>query len=183
MGSMDPWRATRRWLFLIHRWVGIASGLLFAMWFASGLVMICVSYPSPSPAQRLAGAPAIDWAAVHMPPPGGRLRSAVLELRDGLPVWRITNADGGQSTLPARRGATLAPIDAAILRQDNAAWLQIDPQTGAVLERLDSRRLYRWLFDLLHKWGANARTARLTQRKPMRRVEVSMISRCIKAID
>ncbi len=31
---------------LIHRWIGIAACLLFAMWFASGLVMLYVPYPA-----------------------------------------------------------------------------------------------------------------------------------------
>jgi hypothetical protein len=59
----------KRWLYLTHRWVGIVTCLLFAMWFASGLVMIYVPYPSLSPAQKLAGAQAIDWRAVDVPPP------------------------------------------------------------------------------------------------------------------
>jgi uncharacterized iron-regulated membrane protein len=110
-------RVARRWLYLIHRWVGIASCLLFAMWFASGLVMIYVPYPSLSPAQRLAGVQAIDWAAVDVPPPGGALRGLVLEMRDGVPVWRVTAADGTQSTLAAHRGAVLPPVDAALARR------------------------------------------------------------------
>ena len=42
----------RRWLYIVHRWVGIASALLFAMWFASGLVMLYVPYPSLSERER-----------------------------------------------------------------------------------------------------------------------------------
>src|ERR1700730_5053712 len=32
-------------LILLHRWLGIAFCLLFAMWFASGIVMHFVPYP------------------------------------------------------------------------------------------------------------------------------------------
>ncbi|WP_260928366.1 hypothetical protein [Novosphingobium sp. 9] len=39
-------KAVRRWVMLIHRWIGIAACLLFAMWFASGLVMLYVPYPA-----------------------------------------------------------------------------------------------------------------------------------------
>ncbi len=52
------------------------------------------------------------------------------------------------------------------LRFDDPArtWLQIDPATGEVLDSLDSRRrLYRWLFDLLHKWDLNL----LTRHRPV----------------
>lgn len=32
-------------------------------------------------------------------------------------------------------------------------WLYLEPRTGEVLQRLDTRgRVYRWLFDLLHRW-------------------------------
>ena len=35
----------KRWLFLVHRWLGIGICLLFAMWFVSGMVMMYVGYP------------------------------------------------------------------------------------------------------------------------------------------
>ncbi len=38
-------------------------------------------------------------------------------------------------------------------------WVHIDPASGAILGDLDARRrLYRWLFDLLHKWDLNLLT-------------------------
>jgi len=45
----------KRWLYLIHRWVGIGASLLLAMWFLSGFVMLYVPYPSLTRAERLAG--------------------------------------------------------------------------------------------------------------------------------
>jgi hypothetical protein len=46
-----------------------------------------------------------------------------------LPVWRVVFADA------------------------NATWVHVDPRTGAVLGRSDSRRrLSRWLFAMLHSW-------------------------------
>ncbi|MEG8054934.1 TonB-dependent receptor [Sphingomonas aerolata] len=73
-------KTARRWLYLIHRWIGIASCLFFAMWFLSGLVMLYVPYPSLSPAEKLVGSEAIDWAAVNVPPPldGGRLHAGAV---------------------------------------------------------------------------------------------------------
>ena len=44
-----------RMLVLIHRWLGIAACLLFAMWFATGIVMHFVPYPGLSEAERVAG--------------------------------------------------------------------------------------------------------------------------------
>lgn len=40
---------------LLHRWLGIAFCLLFAMWFASGIVMHFVPFPSLTDAERFAG--------------------------------------------------------------------------------------------------------------------------------
>ncbi|SEN46910.1 PepSY-associated TM region [Sphingomonas gellani] len=115
-----PGKLFRRWLYLIHRWIGIASCLLFAMWFLSGLVMLYVPYPSLSAAERLAGGEAMDWAAVDVPPPldRGRLpQDLLLEMRDGLPVWRVAGWDGTHATVTASRGAVLRPVDAAYARR------------------------------------------------------------------
>lgn len=42
-------------LILLHRWLGIAFCLLFAMWFATGIVMHFVPFPSLTEAERFAG--------------------------------------------------------------------------------------------------------------------------------
>jgi uncharacterized iron-regulated membrane protein len=108
-------KTARRWLYLVHRWIGIANCLFFAMWFLSGLVMLYVPYPSLSPAEKRAGSEAIDWAAVNVPPPlyGGQLpHELLLEMRDGTPVWRVTGWDGTPTTFAASRGTLLRPVDA-----------------------------------------------------------------------
>ncbi len=109
-------RVGRRWLYLVHRWVGIASCLFFAMWFVSGLVMLYVPYPSLTLAETLAQVEPIDWRAVNVPPPidGGHLpQELLLEMRDGVPVWRIGRWEGDRRTVAADAGALLAPVDAA----------------------------------------------------------------------
>ena len=40
-------------LFSIHRWLGIGMALLFALWFASGIIMMYVEYPQLTEAERL----------------------------------------------------------------------------------------------------------------------------------
>ena len=37
-----------KWLYLTHRWIGIVTCLLCAVWFISGLVMVYVPYPGLS---------------------------------------------------------------------------------------------------------------------------------------
>ena len=58
----------KRWLYIGHRWLGIGSCILFAMWFLSGLVMINVPFPALTARERLAGLPTIDWALVRTVP-------------------------------------------------------------------------------------------------------------------
>ena len=54
----------KRWLYLVHRWLGVLLCAFFAMWFVSGVVMMYVGYPKLTQAERLA----------HLPP----LRSTML---------------------------------------------------------------------------------------------------------
>ncbi|MET3439155.1 hypothetical protein [Sphingomonas sp. 1185] len=111
-------RAAVRFAFLVHRWAGIAACLFFAMWFASGLVMIYVPYPALTPAQMAVGAEPIDWGGVERPPPdGATARRITLEMRDGVPVWRIEGAEGETQIRSARTGARVAPVDAAYARR------------------------------------------------------------------
>jgi hypothetical protein len=51
---------------LLHRWLGIAFCLLFAMWFATGIVMHFVPFPSLTEAERFAGLVAVDRAQPTM---------------------------------------------------------------------------------------------------------------------
>ena len=44
-----------RAIVLLHRWLGIAFCLLFAMWFATGIVMHFVPFPSLTESERFAG--------------------------------------------------------------------------------------------------------------------------------
>ncbi len=118
----DPRRGTRwnhvfkRWLFLTHRWIGIVSCLLFAMWFASGLVMIYVPYPSLSLAERVAGQAPIDWGRVDVPPPialKSMPRALDLEMRDSHPVWRVQDWTGERRSMAAEQGVADRQVDAA----------------------------------------------------------------------
>jgi hypothetical protein len=52
-------------LILLHRWFGVAFCLLFAMWFASGIVMHFVRFPALSESERIGALPPIDLTAVR----------------------------------------------------------------------------------------------------------------------
>lgn len=113
------WKVTRRWLYIVHRWVGIGSAVLFAMWFASGLIMMYVPYPALNDRERLTGLDPIEWSQVRVSPDQalkiagltdwpGRFK---LEMMAGEPVYRITAIR--RFTISARDGRRLEGVDAS----------------------------------------------------------------------
>jgi hypothetical protein len=92
----------------------------------------------------------IETAAATLVPQG-RLASATLLTEPDAYYYDI----GAKPQLPA-----------LCLRFDDPAktWLYIDAMTGEILQRVDSRRrIYRWLYDMFHKWDVNA----LTPHRPL----------------
>ena len=53
----------KRWLFLVHRWLGVVLCAFMAMWFFSGVVMMYVGYPKLTDGERLAALPPLQGAA------------------------------------------------------------------------------------------------------------------------
>ena len=107
----------KRWLFLVHRWLGIGICLLFAMWFVSGMVMMYVGYPKLTEEERLQRlpplqadarllAPARALAAAGVTGPLDELRLAASS--GGRPVYVATPA--GHEGAPNGSGAVV--IDA-----------------------------------------------------------------------
>lgn len=122
--AQAPGHRIKRWLYLVHRWIGIASCLLFATWLLSGLVMIYVPFPSLTARETARGQDAIDWLRVNVQPLAaleqagtGLPRSMALEMRDASPVWRIEPWTGSAVTVPATAGEKLAPVDASLARR------------------------------------------------------------------
>jgi hypothetical protein len=58
-----------RALILGHRYIGIATCLLFAMWFGSGVVMMCVGFPRLTAVGRFKGLAPLDLRTAHVLPP------------------------------------------------------------------------------------------------------------------
>ena len=58
----------KRWLYLVHRWLGVLLCAFFAMWFFSGVVMMYVGYPKLTAAERLAHLPPLHTATVGLEP-------------------------------------------------------------------------------------------------------------------
>jgi hypothetical protein len=97
-------------LILLHRWFGVAFCLLFAMWFASGIVMHFVQFPALSESERVAGLLPIDlMRVVHSPAEavaasktGDVMRIRLVERSDG-PVYLVS----GSSAVKALRADDL----------------------------------------------------------------------------
>jgi len=88
-------------LILVHRWLGIPCCLLFAMWFASGMVMHFVPFPALTEAERIAGLAPVDPARVLRGPGQAVTASGIadaarvrlLQRSDG-PVYVVSGASG-----------------------------------------------------------------------------------------
>jgi hypothetical protein len=101
-------------LTLLHRWLAVPLAPLFAMWFASGIVMHVVPYPSLSEAERIAGLAPIDLArlthgrrdAVAASGIGGVTRVALLQRADG-PIYVVS----GGGHVAALHADDLTPAD------------------------------------------------------------------------
>lgn len=102
-----------RTLVYTHRWLGIALGVLFVVWFASGVVMIYARMPELAPAERLARLAPIDFAAVRVAPGAVAAEANRLTLTTlaGRPVYRAGEG-GTQKTIYADTGEALSPLSA-----------------------------------------------------------------------
>ncbi len=108
------------------------------------------------------GQPVVTIEANNLKPPvltQNRIASAAAMLVPGaraVAVDRLTRPDAYWYDVGA-----LPKLPVLRVRFNDAAqtWVHIDPATGLVVGETDSRRrLYRWFFDLLHKWDFNSLT-------------------------
>ena len=131
---------------LLHRWLGIAFCLLFAMWFATGIVMHFVPFPSLTEAERFAGLAPLDRMEARI-----AIADAVAAsgLADATRVRLIRRSDGlayvmtGPSRLRAVRAsdgsdASVVSSDVALaIAQDHARRRGLDAAGATVLAQAD----------------------------------------------
>ncbi|HEY2678297.1 MAG TPA: PepSY domain-containing protein [Steroidobacteraceae bacterium] len=93
-----------RLVLLLHRYLGIAVGVLMLMWCLSGIVMMYESYPSLDEGARLKHLEPIDWSGCcKLPPP------AVLDTQSVSQIQVEMLA--GHPVLTFGRGSTFRSID------------------------------------------------------------------------
>ena len=57
-----------KWLSRLHRWFGLALGLLFVIWFSSGIVMMYAQMPALTEAERLDALPELELEKIALTP-------------------------------------------------------------------------------------------------------------------
>lgn len=110
--------SSKSFLFWVHRWLGVAMCLLFALWFASGVIMMYVEYPELTERQRLAQLPALDLQAVSLSPleasaavqGAAPFTSVKLTTVLGRPAFEYRSIDGQNALVFADSGARVTNI-------------------------------------------------------------------------
>jgi uncharacterized iron-regulated membrane protein len=116
-----------RALVLVHRWLGIASCLLLAMWFSTGIVMHFVPFPSLTEEERIAGLAPVD---PHRIGHGPAEAVAAADIPDATRVRLLQRPDGpvylvsGVAVLKALRAGDLT--DATVLTEQIASAIAFD---------------------------------------------------------
>lgn len=132
----------KRFLIIVHRWLGVVLCLLFLIWFPSGIGMMYWTFPGVTAADRLERSPALDpsavrlspaeaWATLDLPYEPGRIR---LTTFDGRPVYRFSE---GRSDLIvyADTGEEQTEVSDLMVRRIAAAWTG-QPAAEARAERV-----------------------------------------------
>src|SRR5512146_1387657 len=121
--------APPRSLTLLHRWLGIGVGFLFALWFASGAVLSFVPFPILPAGARIAHGELIDLARVSVAPaaalaaaPGLTVKRLRLISVDGHPRYVLSVAGAPDVSVSAESGKLLGPLSADTARAVAAAF-------------------------------------------------------------
>ena len=136
-------KSLRRWLYLVHRWLGIAACLFIALWFISGAVMIYVPYPSLKPEERRAALPPIAWDRVTVQPDAAlaavnaREFPTVLRLQmeQARPIWRMEGPGPRRDAVWADKGKPVAPASKAEAMRWAAAFGGAPAISATLIER------------------------------------------------
>ena len=157
-------KATKRWLYWGHRWLGVVTCVLCVMWFLSGLVMLYVPFPSWTDQERLANLPVIAVERVIATPDEALAAAGVtsypmtfrLEMLAEEPVYRIVSS-GGHSAISAVTGKAIGDVDAeramrhiaAVFPETQPRLLEtLDYDQWTVTRRFDPHRpLYKFALD------------------------------------
>lgn len=111
----------KRSLYLVHRWFGVGMCALFAMWFATGIIMMYVEYPELTEEERLAMLPPLDFDRVELSVDDAVAASGVeaeiatvaLSAVGARPAYRLRTDTGAFAVLYADDGSRFAGFEPA----------------------------------------------------------------------
>jgi hypothetical protein len=130
-----------RFLVWLHRYLGVAIGLVMTLWCLSGFVMLHHGYPALAPGQRLAGLETLDLTRAdpaRLDLAGQRLDGFSIEMLAGRPVLRVRGGGAQTIDLTDRRPLTqaLPPTALAVARDfANGVGLKGSPQSIALIDK------------------------------------------------
>jgi uncharacterized iron-regulated membrane protein len=101
---------------ILHRYLGIAVGLLMLIWFLSGIVMMYVGFPQPLGAERLLGLPMINWQGCCHVADGTLseaqpMAQAEIEMLRGVPVLRLPRPPVPDQTVNLADGSRVSTLE------------------------------------------------------------------------
>jgi uncharacterized iron-regulated membrane protein len=110
----------KKYLIYIHRYLGMAFCVMFALWFVSGVVMMYKRMPQLSTAERLMQLPVLDFTGITLTPEQAYQltgwseapKQIRLDMFDGHPVYRFLSGKD-LMTIFADNGKQLAPVTPA----------------------------------------------------------------------
>jgi hypothetical protein len=119
----------RKYAILTHRWMGISFCVLFAMWFASGIVLMYWDYPGVGPADRLERAAPLNAAQIRLSPEEAFAALGPSEPPDGVRIAMLAERPAyrfqwgrDQSVVYADTGELQPEFSPALARNTAAAW-------------------------------------------------------------
>ena len=139
----------RKWMLLIHRYLGFGLSLLFVVWFLSGFVMMYASYPTMKQHQRLQQLPTLNLSQCRILPDEAVQRAGITDtlktIRLGMllnrPIYRMVTQQNKHLAIFADTGDRLPRVDTAL--GSRIALAGARPALGASRQRLGSGRAAR----------------------------------------
>ncbi|MCK1715369.1 MULTISPECIES: PepSY domain-containing protein [unclassified Bradyrhizobium] len=133
-------------IILLHRWLGIAFCVLFAMWFATGIVMHFVPFPSLTETERFAALATVDRERVTITVSDAVVASGIadstrgrlIQRSDG-PVYIVSGASSVRA-VRASDGADASVTSAELalaLAQNHARNRGLDAESATILAHAD----------------------------------------------
>lgn len=112
---------------LVHRWMGIAIGLMFVAWVVSGIVLLYYGLPHLTAGERLSRLPLLDVAAIRISPAEAATRV------DGEPFRMRVSMQGNRPVYRINTGRVFG------------RWQLVYADTGEVFQGFDVDQALEWL--------------------------------------